>query len=143
MTAAKKDVVAEEELWDGESTGGALYKFDTVGQIVKGLVIGKKSGKTKMGEADFYTVQTAKEEVTFIPTKALGEDLAKYLRQYGGVGKTVVEIEFVEEKPSNYASKFKVFRVRAGAATEARLAVLGIQTFDAESSAGEDEGAPM
>jgi len=138
----KKTAGAEESLWDGESTGGELFKFDTVGQSLKGLITVRKQGKTKLGDAVFVTVQEKDGEKTFVPTKACLEDIDKMLRQYGGVNKTIVEIEFMEEKKGNYPSPFKVFRVRAGTATESRLAALGIATFDSESTNEEDE-APL
>lgn len=120
--------------WDTESTGGTLFKFEKVGDSLKGLIINKKIGKTVMGDASFYTIQSATGETTFIPTKALKEDLEKFLRMYGGVGKTIVEITLTELKKGNFASPFKVFRVRAGVATEQRLASLGITVFDDASS---------
>ena len=126
--------------WDTESTGGTLFKFEKVGDSVKGLVINKKTGKTAMGEATFYTVQTATTEHTFIPTKALKDDLDKFLRMYGGVNKTIVEITLTDLKKGNFASPFKVFRVRAGVATEQRLASLGITVFDDASSSEEKDG---
>lgn len=139
----KENKKEEEEFddFDTESSGGELFKFEVVGDKLTGLIINKKHGKTKIGDADFYTIQTKDGEDTFVPTKALGEDLAKFLRMYGGVGKVVVSIELTELKQGSYASPFKVFKVRAGAATEARLATMGIQTFD-EESAPEDE-TPM
>lgn len=144
MVAAKNaaEVIDKgDDSWDQESTGGALFKFDTVGQKVTGLVVNRKEGKTKLGEGIFWSVLTKNGEVTFIPTKALGEDLDKFKRQYG-IGKFLVEIEFTEEKKGNYPSPFKIFRVRAGLATEARLAAHGIQTYDQETTS-DDEGAPM
>lgn len=138
MTEKKPEAV-EEDLFDTESTGGELFKFETVGQKVTGLIVNRKSGKTRLGEGVFWTILTQKGEVTFIPTKALGEDLDKFNRQYGGLGKVVVDIEFVEEKKGAYASPFKVFKVRAGGATEARLSALGIATFDTESKNSEEE----
>lgn len=132
---------SEFDDFDNESTGGELFKFDTVGTKLSGLIIAKKEGKTKTGPATFYTVQTSSAEHTFIPTKALGEDLAKFMRMYGGVGKVIVKIEFTAEKPGNFASPFKIFSVKAGAATEARLAALGISTFDSEST-NEEDGSP-
>lgn len=132
--------------WDAESTGGELTKLDNVGDKIEGLVVGKKTGKTNIGPADFYTVQTAKDEKTFIPTKALKEDIEKYLRMYGGLGKTIISAELVDLKKGAFASPFKVFKVRAAAATEARLSALGISTYDSESTAGEevaDEDLPL
>lgn len=134
----EKGLEGEFNDFDTESTGGELYSFTTIGQKLSGLLIDKKEGKTKMGDAMFYTIQTSDSEHTFIPTKALRSDLDKFIRSYGGVGKVIVSIEFVEERPSNYASKFKVFKVRAGAATEARLSALGISTYDSESTNEED-----
>lgn len=137
--------MAEEEkfddLWDQESTGGELFKFEEKGTKLSGLVTARKDGKTKTGPATFYSVLTAKGEETFIPTKALGEDLAKFVRQYG-LGKFIVEIELTDLKPGNFASPFKVFRVRAGSATESRLSALGIATFDQDTTTA-DEEAPM
>lgn len=138
MTDTTPKVAVEEDLFDSESTGGSLFKLDTIGQNIKGLIISKKIGKTKMGEAEFVTIQTAKEEITFIPTKALSDEIGKVLRQFGGVGKVIVDITYVEDKPGNFASPFKVFRTRAGIATESRLSALGITTFDSEAETGED-----
>jgi hypothetical protein len=141
MTKAQdKSLESEFDDFDQESTGGELFKFDTVGQKLTGLLVEKKPGKTKLGEAMFYTIQTKDSEHTFVPTKALGDDLSKYLRMYGGVGKVIVSIEFIEEKKGNYASPFKVFKVRAGSATEARLSAMGISTFDSESTNEESNG---
>lgn len=142
MTDQKKGPATspeEEGMWDTESTGGELFKLDKVGDKVEGLIVAKKRGKTSMGEADFYTVQTAKDEKTFIPTAALKQDLEKYLRMYGGLGKTIISAELVDLKKGAYASPFKVFKVRAAAATEARLSALGISTYDSESTTGDDE----
>ena len=119
--------------WDQESSGGELFKFETVGTELTGLLTAKKTGKTQLGEADFYTVLTKDGEKTFVPTKALGEDLAKYVRMYG-IGKVILNIKLTDLKKGAYASPFKVFRVRAGAATESRLAQHGIPMFDQESS---------
>lgn len=127
-------VTEEDNFFDAESSGGELYKFDAPGQTLKGLIVEKRDGKTNLGDATFYTINTGKEEVTFVPTKALKQDLDKYYRQFGGAHKTLVEIEFVEEKKGSFPNPFKVFKVRAGTATEARLAGLGISIFDEESS---------
>lgn len=135
---AKEETKDLNDLWESESTGGELFKFEKVGDAVTGLIINKKSGKTKLGDADFYTIQQSNGEVTFVPTKSLGEDLTKFIRQYGGLGKVIVSIELTELKKGNYASPFKVFKVRAAAATEARLTALGINLFDAESETGKD-----
>lgn len=137
MTTAK----TEEEFddFDQESNGGELFKFENIGDKLSGLIVNKKTGKTSIGNADFYTIQNKDGEKTFVPTKALGEDLTKFLRQYGGIGKVIVGIELTELKKGAYASPFKVFKVRAGVATEARIAALGIQSFDEESEAGADE----
>jgi len=140
MTKALDNEVARDD-WDTESTGGSLFKFEKVGDKLTGLIVNKKSGKTNIGPADFYTLQTTKGEHTFIPTKALGDDLTKFLRQYGGIGKVLVAIELTELKKGNFASPFKVFKVRAGIATEARLAAHGIQTFDSDTISADE--APM
>lgn len=136
MAEAKKDI--NDLGWESESTGGELFKFDKVGDNVTGLLISKKNGKTKLGDADFYTIQQSNSEVTFIPTESLGEELTKYLRKHGGLGKVIVSIELAELKKGNYPSPFKVFKVRAAAATEARLTALGINMFDSESETGKD-----
>lgn len=142
MTKAEVNAAAEgDDLFDAESSGGSLYKWEKVGQQVKGLIIERRQGKTAQGPAIFYTINTGKEEVTMIPTKALQQDLDKYYNQFGGALKTIVQIDFVDEKKGAYASPFKVFKVRAGAATEARLSALGISTFDEESTS--EEEAPM
>lgn len=139
MSTEEKKVENEFDDFDTESSGGELFKFETIGDKLAGLIVNKKHGKTKIGDADFYTIQSKDGEDTFVPTKALGEDLAKYIRQYGGIGKVIVSIELTELKQGAFASPFKVFKVRAGAATEARLATMGIQTFDEESQSGDDE----
>lgn len=144
--AAEEATLAEEsasdDMFDAESSGGSLYKWEKVGQSVKGLVIERREGKTAQGPAIFYTINTGKEEVTMIPTKALQQDLDKYYRQFGGAAKVIVQIDFVDEKKGAYASPFKVFKVRAGASNEQRLAALGISTFDEESTSTE-ESVPM
>ncbi len=133
------DPVAEsaDSGWDQESSGGELYKFEKVGDSITGLLTNLKNGKTNLGPADFYTLLTKTGEHTFVPTKALNEDLKKYVRMYG-VGKVILNIELVELRKGAYASPFKVFKVRAAAATESRLAQHGIPTFDQESSPAED-----
>lgn len=123
--------------WDQESSGGTLFKFETIGDSITGLLTVKKTGKTKLGDADFYTVLTKDGERTFVPTKALGDDLGKYVRMYG-IGKVILNITLMDLKKGNFASPFKVFRVRAALATESRLAQHGIPTFDSESTSGED-----
>lgn len=123
--------------WEQESSGGELFKFEEVGTELTGLLIGKKRGKTQLGDADFYSILTKNGEVTFVPTKALGEDLAKYVRMYG-IGKVILNITLTDLKKGAYASPFKVFRVRAALATEARLAAHGIPTFDQESTPADD-----
>jgi hypothetical protein len=123
----------DKEMYDQESSGGDLFKFEKVGDKLNGLIVSNKVGKTKLGDATFYTIQTAEGEKTFVPTKALKEDLDKFVRMFG-LGKFIAEIVLESLKPGNYASPFKVFRVRAGIATEARLARLGINTYDQESS---------
>ena len=130
---------ADDMDWDNESTGGELYKFEKIGDSLKGLIINKKTGKTSMGQADFYTILSSKGEHTFIPTKALKEDLDKFLRMYGGLNKVIVEVTLSDLKKGNYASPFKVFRVRAGVATEQRLSSLGITVFDDSSTTTEDK----
>ena len=138
----KKDSAAStDDSWDQESSS-TLFKFETVGQKLTGLVTNYKSNKTRLGEGHFWTVLTAKGEETFIPTKALHEDLAKFQRQYG-LGKFLVDVEFVEEKKGNYPNPFKVFKVRAGLATESRLAAHGIKTYDSENTINEDDLPPM
>lgn len=124
--------------WDQESSGGTLFKFEEIGTELTGLLTAKKSGKTQLGVADFYTLLTKDGEVTFVPTKALGEDLAKFVRMYG-IGKVILNIKLMDLKKGAYASPFKVFRCRAGAATESRLVQHGIPTFDQEST-NEDNG---
>ncbi len=138
----KKDLEAQMEDgdWDQESSGGELFKFETVGTSLTGLLTGKKSGKTQLGMADFYTLLTKDGEHTFVPTKALGEDLVKYVRMYG-VGKVILNITLTDLKKGAYASPFKVFRVRAASVTEARLAQYGIPTFDSESTSEEQDEA--
>lgn len=144
---AKKEAApvaaAEDSLdWETESSS-ELYKFETVGQKLTGLLVHKKTGKTQMGDANFYTILTAKGEETFIPTKSLGEDLEKFLRTYGGVGKVIVEVELVDLKKSTFPNPFKVFKARAAAATEARLSALGLMTYDTETTSSEEEEAPL
>lgn len=135
------DPKANDMDWDAESTGGELFKFEKINDNLKGLIINKKNGKTAMGTADFYTIQGAKGETTFIPTKALKEDLDKFLRLYGGVGKTIVDITLTDLKKGNFASPFKVFKVRAAVATEQRLAALGITMWDGTTSSEETDEA--
>lgn len=140
MTKDKPAEVADTSGdWDQESSGGELFKFDEVGTSLTGLLTGKKHGKTSIGDADFYTLLTKDGEHTFVPTKALGEDLAKYVRMYG-VGKVILNIELTDLKKGAFASPFKVFKVRAALATESRLAQHGIPTFDQESNPEETEG---
>lgn len=131
---------AEETMdqWDQESSGGELFKFDTAGTELTGLLTEQKSGKTNLGMAEFYTLLTKDGERTFVPTKALGDDLKKYVRMYG-IGKVILNITLMELKKGAYASPFKVFRVRAALATESRLAQHGIPTFDQESTNEENE----
>ncbi len=126
--------------WDQESAGGELFKFEEVDTELTGLLVNHKRGKTQLGMADFYTLLTKDGEHTFVPTKALGEDLGKFVRMYG-IGKVILNIKLTELRKGAYASPFKVFRVRAAAATESRLAQHGIPTFDNESEAVEDEQA--
>lgn len=128
--------VVQEEDWDTESTGGELYKFENIGDKVTGLLIARKNGKTKLGDADFYTILTKDGEKTFVPTKALGEDLSKFVRMYG-IGKVILDVELTALKPGNFASPFKVFKVRAALSTESRLASHGIKMYDAESESEE------
>ena len=139
MTDVKKVEAVEEDLFDSESTGGSLFKLENIGDKIEGLMVGRKEGKTKTGPATFYTIQSGNEEKTFIPTKALQDEIDKYLRLYGGLNKTIFSIELMELKPGNFASPFKVFKTRAGIATEARLAALGINSFDSDVVTSEDE----
>lgn len=137
--AVENEEVTTSSDWDQESSGGELFKFETIGTKITGLLTAKKVGKTKLGDADFYTLLTKDGDRTFVPTKALGEDLAKYTRMYG-VGKVILQIELTDLKKGSFASPFKVFSVKAALATETRLATHGIPSFDNESVSTEAEG---
>ena len=138
MADAKKGA---DDIWESESVGGELFKLDNVGDRIVGVVVLKKAGKTKLGEANFYTFNTPTGEVTFIPTKALQDDIDKYVRTYG-MGSTLLDIELMELKPGNFPSPFKVFKVRAAQATEAKMIAVGIKVFSEESTTADDE-APL
>lgn len=141
-TGAEEASTDEDDLFDTEGSSGSLYKMESVGDGVKGLVTNRKEGKTKLGDAVFYTVQTAEGDKVFVPTASLLEDLDKFKRQFG-IGKFIVDIKLTELRKGSYPSPFKVFKTRAGLASEARLTALGIATFDEESESGaySDEAA--
>lgn len=144
MAKEPKGAVTTEPVdeWDQESSGGELFKFEAIGDTLTGLLMNTKTGKTNLGMATFYTLLSKDGEHTFVPTKALNEDLAKYVRMYG-IGKVILNITLTELRKGAYASPFKVFKVRAALATEARLATHGIPTFDQESSPAEDGAAAV
>ena len=132
--------MGEEGDWDQESSGGELFKFETVGTSLTGLLVAKKRSKTQLGDANFYTLLCKGGEHTFVPTKALEQDIEKYIRQYG-VGNVILDITLMDLKKGAYASPFKVFRTRAAKVTEARLAQYGIPSFDNESTTEEGDEA--
>lgn len=120
--------------WEQESTGGDLYKWETVGQKVTGVLMGKRMVKTKLGDMFLYDINTKDGEHAVPATKSLRETM----KRFPADGSLIVEIEFTEEKKGNFPNPFKVFTVRSAKVTEERLKALGIDMMAPAGSDGED-----
>lgn len=135
MAKEEKAAAPVEDMdWEGESTDG-LYKFDTVGQKVTGLLRQKKMVNGDYKPYMICDIQTADTELHVPCTSSLTDELKKIQYQ---PNTTIVEIELVELKPTGKKEPFKRFKVRSARATETRLAQLGIQNFDSEETTGDD-----
>jgi uncharacterized protein involved in exopolysaccharide biosynthesis len=120
--------------WEQESAGGDLYKWETVGQKVTGVLVNKRMVKTKIGEMFLYDINTRDGEVAVPATKSLRETM----RKYPADGSFIIEIEFTEEKKGNFPNPFKVFTVRSAKVTEERMKALGIDMLAGGESEGEE-----
>lgn len=132
-----KEQTTEETGWDHESTDG-LYKFESVGQKVTGLLRQKKMVAGDYGQYMIIDVQTPETELHIACTKSLTDELKKMQYQSNT---TVIEIELMELKPTGKKEPFKRFKVRSARATEARLASMGIHNFDSEETTANEEVA--
>lgn len=128
--------MAEEFNWDGESSGGAMYKWEKPGQEVTGVLMGRRIVNTKLGAVTVYDVLTKEGEVAVPGTKGLNDSM----KRYPANGTLIVKIKFEEEKKGNFPNPFKVFTVKYAKADEARLKALGITMFEEDSDAS---GAPV
>jgi len=120
--------------WEHEASGGDLYKWETVGQKVTGVLASKRVVKTKLGEMFLYDIITKDGETAVPATKSLRETM----KRFPANGSIIVEIEFVEEKKGNFPNPFKVFTVRSATVSEARLKSLGIDMMAAEDTAADE-----
>lgn len=133
--AAKK--TENDDLFDGESTGGVLFKWDEAGKSITGLYIGKREGvKTQLGLMTVYDLLTKEGEVAVPGTKGLNDQM----KRIPANGSMIIGITYVEDKKGNFPNPFKVFSVKYGMKTEKRLEMLGINDslFDAEAPGTED-----
>lgn len=134
-TGAEYDPFADAQ----ESSGGVLYKWDTVGSVVKGLYLEKREHvKTKLGEMTVFQVLTKDGEIAVPGTK----DLNEKMKRIPADGSIIVMIKFDDEVKGNFPNPFKKFSVKYAAKTEAALSALGIVVFG-EEVASEDDGPAM
>lgn len=121
----------KDDMFDGESTGGTLLKWDTLGKSVTGLYVECRDNvKTQLGAMTVYNILTKDGEIAVPGTK----DLVEKMKRIPANGTMIVGITFTEEKKGNFPNPFKVFSVKHGIKTEERLSKLGINDsmFDAE-----------
>ncbi len=106
--------------WDSvESVETDMIKFENIGKVVVGVLIGRKMANTKYGESPIYRILTAGGEAAFFSTDLLDDKLQ------GQIGK-IVRIEFTETKSSNKGSDAKIFDVKAMADTPENRTTVGL-----------------
>lgn len=126
----------ENDGWDGGSSD-ALYKFDTVGQSITGLILTKKMQQGINGDYMILNLLTKDGEVAVMCPSGLTTEMKK--PQYQEGGKVIVQITHTDVKDTGKGNPFKMFSTKFGLATEARLAANGIKTFDGEATTDEEE----
>lgn len=124
----EKGLESEFDDFDAESSGGVLYKWETPGQSVKGVLLAKRNVKTKLGDMTVYDVLTKDGEIAVPGTKGLNDQM----KRIPADGSVIVGIHFVEAVKGNFPNPFKKFSVKYGTKTDARLSALGIVMFDTE-----------
>lgn len=110
---------------------GELFKWETVGSKVVGVLKSYTSRKTQMGDGNIYEVRTKDGIVPFFAPMLLHKKLKEIPTG------NIVSIEYTKKSKTGGGTDLKHFEVAHGKPTPERLKAIGIEMTD-ESVGGDD-----
>lgn len=108
--------------------GGELFKFDTVGKSLEGVLINYKFQKdTGKGPGNVYEVKVKNGVQAFFAPFMLHKKLKDLMMP------SIVSIEMTEVSKTKTGNDLKLFEVKTAPATEANCKALGIELVKKET----------